>query len=170
MQSNNDNINQLSSILDKQASWCKFAEAKNAILLGVNGFILEKGYSVLIEAKYSTLNSFMILLPSIISTLILALSFVPILSISRENTKCNCGLDKKNTLFFKDIACFIGKERLYLKLLFQSQSKFSKTEIDYAHQIIALATISTQKFQLFQVAFYCLLGLPFIIVGMLIFS
>jgi len=99
-------------------------------------------------------------LPSVISTLILILSFVPILSISRKNPKCNCGLDKKNTLFFKDIAYFAGKEKHYLKLLFPSQSKFSKTEIDYANQIIAIATISMQKFQQFQIACYCLLPLP----------
>jgi len=165
-----DNIDLLSNILDKQTSWCKFAEAKNAILLGINGFILEKGYGILIEAKYSILDSLITLSPSMISIVILVLSFIPILSLSKKNLRCNCGLDKKNTLFFKDIACFVGRERLYLKLLFPSQSKFSKTEIYYAHQIIALATISTQKFQLFQVAFYCLLGLPFIIVGMLIFS
>lgn len=166
--------NRLNEIFANVNSWLKFAEAKNGVLLSLNGAILIGVLSYLKDAPKPVLCSLTwALIPLLtIAILVLSISFLPITDIffKRKHDLRKAKADNYNLIFYGDVRKL--EPQTYLKHLYESvtgstQEVLSKLELDIAQQIINNAEITFRKLQFFRVAF--IIDFVGIIAGILIF-
>lgn len=138
----------LKFIFTNTNEWLKFAEAKNAVLITVNGAALFAILTIINDNKWLTpyTGIFFILVFGIAISLISSLiSFIPKYKAHKLcNNKCS---DNDNIIFYGDIQKYsVGGflKKLYIKNG-QNQCDFSNFEKDLANQIIINSKIALKK-------------------------
>lgn len=164
----------LKNIFDNVNEWLKFAEAKNGILIALLGTalftLLEKSNSILFRDNISISNNMLVIKFDInffvslylvlliifllIAVGILLMSFLPqtkrlfkIKGVKNEND---------NSLFYGDIIKYTPEE--YLKFIEPNRTDFSKSELDYAYQIVINSHIAYRKYKYFELALLAILS------------
>ncbi len=142
-------------------NWLKYAEAKNGVLLVLNGSALMGIFSQLkgTPTIFSTILKWLITPCFGLSLLILLISFLPIYNkfFKRKIELSISKLSEINLLFFGDLKSITPE--VFLRLFYDSQknklpTSFPKLEIDIANQIVNNSEIASRKFKLFIIAAY----------------
>ena len=166
--------NRLNEIFSNVNNWLKFAEAKNGVLLSLNGAALIGVLSYLKDAPKPVLHSLTwALIPSfIIATVILIFSFLPVMDVffKRKRDLKNPNVSNYNLIYYGDVRKL--EPKTYLNNLYESvtgstQEVLAKFELDIAKQIINNAEITYRKLQYFKIGFT--IDIIGIIAGLLIF-
>lgn len=156
---NGDMEEKLKDIFKNVNDWLKYSEAKNGILLTLNGGII---LGVLSQFKdmSTTLLPYLkwIILPLfIISLIILIISFLPVRDkfFKRTFDLSSQRLSELNLLFYGDLKSLTSN--VFLNKLYEANGQavpnsFLKIEMDYANQIINNSGITDRKLILFTVA------------------
>lgn len=151
----------LNQIFINVNEWLKFSEAKNGILLALNGTAVIGLMSILKDAsepiKYTLTWC---LIPALTLVLIvLLISFLPITDkfFKKRYDLSGITISNTNLLFYGDLRKLTVPT--YLKLLYQSYNKaipdsFEKSEKDLAHQVLNNSAITYRKFIFFKVSTY----------------
>ena len=167
---NKDNMkDDLKDIFKNVNNWLKFAEAKNAMLLGFNGALLFGVFKLFIGDK--TLENLLgfvgpyyhYVFPVIIaiSTIIILVSFLP------ETNMIRLGDNKKpkkiNLLFYTHLKT-LSADELLTEVGFGANQTATKIEKSYAQQIIINSGITAKKYDSFKVAgWLTIIGLMLIV-------
>jgi hypothetical protein len=149
--------NELKFIFNNINDWLKYAENKNAILIGLNGgalFGIVNLFFTLYNKQKIILLFYVCLLASalmfLISTIILLISFIPQL-ICKNKKNNSYDFNKFNILYFSDIVNF--DENTYLlqlaKVIGIPSRRIEKIDYYYAQQIIINSKIALRKYKLF---------------------
>ena len=144
---------ELKEILNNVIDWLKFAEAKNATFIAFNGagiigicsFIKDIPENYLFRKSYI----FFLLIIFLISTIILLISFIPVLTpLNHKHKYTN---RNSNVIFFGDLSQLTTEELLkkYCK-----NKKFKDIDKDIAAQIIINSRIALRKFTYFKYAIW----------------
>lgn len=160
--------------LDSTNDWLKFAEAKNAMLIGANIAIIG------VLNTSINLNSVFVIIASlvnIISSLVALYSFMPKIGKEpnrRRKTGNKVPAEKHSNT---DILIFWGDQskytaEAYLKMCYQKyckqdikDSELDALEMEYAREIIYNANITKSKYSLFDRALWIdIIGIPLSIV------
>jgi hypothetical protein len=164
----------LNEIYKNINNWLKYAEAKNGVLISLNGVALFGVLSYLEDVPKPAYDSLTwVLIPSfVISIIVLLVSFFP---ITNKYFKKSYDLSKSNikdfNLIYNDDIRKLDPE-IYLRYLYESvtgntKEVFTKYELDISQQIINNAEISYRKYLFFRIS--CFIDLLGIFVGLLIF-
>jgi hypothetical protein len=159
--------------LDSTNDWLKFAEAKNAMLIGANIAIIG-----VLNTSTNLNSAFVIIasLVSIISSLVALYSFVPKTGKEPNKRKTAKKVHVENHIQ-TDILIFWGDQskytaEAYLKMCYQKyckqdikDSELDALEMEYAREIIYNANITKSKYSLFDRALWIdIIGIPLSIV------
>lgn len=136
--------------------WLKFAEAKHAVIIGLNAAAIWAAIRIPYDSKDTHIDTtiqFIFISILTISILISFFSYFPKTKIpfhwlwNQQNSH-----DTDNLLFYNDIKKY--ESYTYLQKLYdnakKSKKEFSKLEIDYAAQIIYNSKIASYKYTLFK--------------------
>lgn len=152
--------------------WLKFAEAKNGVLIAINGAAIWGMLQniVVIKTIHPCLHilSYFYIGAAFVSMIVSLMSFLPSLTLTRKAQKeiDEKSINDQSLIYFKHIALF--NPAIYLTTLYHrsGSTDIPKThnsiELDLAYQIIANARIGLQKYEIFTYA------LNLALVGMLI--
>lgn len=145
----------LELIFDNVNNWLKFAETKNAMLLGFNGVvffgIIRLYLSDLIKVEgVLKLYLSVALIFLLISSLVLLLSFIPNLKILRPTF--NFKKNNDNYLFFDVLRCKTKDE--IINRYKNNDEIIEDYHIHLAEQIITNATITKRKYDYFTLALW----------------
>lgn len=151
----------LKDIFDNTNNWLKYAEAKNGILLALNGTCFFGVLSFFKDAPdylqglfiYSTLPTLLV------ATIILIISFLPILNkfFPKSHDLSKESINNMNLIYWGDIRKLTPS--IYLKNAYklyynQDKNEFDRIELDYAQQILINSEIANRKFIFFKLAGY----------------
>lgn len=148
--------NRLKYILELVNQWLKFAETKNAALLGTNSaivFLVIKSLDS-ISSLYCFLRVYIAVasVAMVISAALSIISFVPLTEINSQSTKKEQSEDD-NLIFYGDISTY--EPRSYVKALYahigQDKETPTQIEVNYAEQIINNSRIALIKYRLFSI-------------------
>lgn len=163
---------QLKYIFSLVNDWLKFAEAKNAVIIGFAGaatFGVVSNYDKFsVELKIWLPIFFLLIIASFLNSL---LSFMPVLNKHKTQTQKKKETDNKsNFLFFGDLKNFKNESEL-LKTLYISKAKqvpiiFSEWELNFANQIITNSKIAFLKYTYFKRS--CLLAILAILIPVIL--
>ena len=164
----------LKDIFNNVNEWLKFAEAKNGILIALLGTalftLLDKSTSILFLNNISISNNTLVIkfdinlfvslylvfliIFLVIAISIMLISFLPqtkqvfkIKDIKNEND---------NSLFYGDIIKYTPEE--YLEFIEPDRENFSRSELDYAYQIVINSHIAYKKYKYFELALLAILS------------
>jgi hypothetical protein len=147
----------LKEIFKNVNDWLKFAETKNAMLLGFNSALLVGVFKVFADDK--NLKDLLIFVGPyyhyvfpiliIISIIILLLSFIP--ETKMINLSSGAKPEKINTLFYSHLET-LTPDQLLKELGAEEPEKTEGIERAYAQQIIINAGIAARKFDTFKFA------------------
>ncbi|PKL58854.1 MAG: hypothetical protein CVV34_00705 [Methanomicrobiales archaeon HGW-Methanomicrobiales-5] len=149
----------LKSIFANVNEWLKFAEAKNAVLVALDGGAVLGVLGLLKEQtklpEWVTIYLWLFVIFNTIALTIALFSFLPQTKIPyfwmRSEPDSN-----DNLLFYGHIKKYDVTQ--YLSALYindgQHHNDFSKMEIDYANQIIVNSQIADRKYNYFRVALW----------------
>jgi hypothetical protein len=158
----------LQTVLERVVDWLKYEEAKNGVLVTLNGVAV--GFLVQWLGSTSVWLSFVFrvcIFGFIVSLLIGLLSFYPVTDTQRVHKRAakdrsrrpesDDNEDKEpNVLFFGDIGG-LGDEEYLAKLRFATQGSevggSTQLERDYAHEIVANSELALLKVRAFRRAF-----------------
>lgn len=151
----------LNVIFSNVNEWLKYSEAKNGVLLALNGALLSSLLSILKDT--SVVFKFPVtwcLIPSIIIALtILLISFVPIRDkfFNDKYELEETALNRINLLFYGDLKNL--SPPVFLTLIYKSYQTdvpkhFIKPEKDIANQILTNSAITYRKNEFFKTAIY----------------
>lgn len=164
----------LKYIFNNTNDWLKFAEAKNGILLAALGAslfsIIDKSKDVLFSNNVSIVNNIPIIkfdinffislyLVFLMIFLVMAICVVLIsyLPQTKQIFKVKDGKNANdNSLFYGDILKYNAIE--YLQFIEPLKADFSKSELDYANQIIMNSHIAYRKYKYFELALFLILS------------
>ena len=141
--------------------WLKYSEAKNGVLLALNGAMLMSLMSILKDVSDPLKVSITwCLIPSFaLSLVILLSSFLPIRDkfFNEKYDPRQTTADNTNLLFYGDIRKL--SVSVYLKLLYQSYNEevpesYKKPEKDLANQILNNSAITYRKLSFFTIGAY----------------
>lgn len=151
----------LKYIFSNVNDWLKYSEAKNGVLLALNGgiimgiFSLLKDISILIAPyiKWLILPCFML------SLIILLISFLPIRDkfFKRNFDLSSVKLTELNLFYFGDLKYLTTT--IFLKRIYEAYNKdvpneFPQIERNLANQILNNSTIADRKLTLFTISAY----------------
>jgi len=146
----------LADTLKSTADWLKFAEAKNAALIGVNLGILvaaEKLQSAIPLKMYLHVVAIL----CVISLVIALLSVIPRVGWPLPSRRWNQGSEDDNLTFYGDVAKYApGSYCSELAKKFGRDLTYS--EVWTARQIAVLSDLTVQKFRFFSVAAFVTLS------------
>jgi hypothetical protein len=148
----------LESILDKSVDWLKFAEAKNGVILALNGAILfgisrlALGYTF--DNKWLAYYALMAVGLLLVSILIALLSFIPRLEAPFWMSYPSKP-DKFNVIFFGHICTTSVQDYLnkYYETL-EIAGVHSKLDNQFANQIVINSKVAFIKFKQFEIAIW----------------
>lgn len=164
----------LKEIFNNVNEWLKFAEAKNGILIALVGTalltLLDKSSDILFLDNISISNNipvikfdinffvsiYLVLLMVflVIAICIILISFLPqtkqVFKIKGVKTK------NDNSIFYGDIIKYTPEE--YLKFIEPNRTDFTKSELDYACQIVINSHIAYRKYKYFELALLAILS------------
>ena len=151
----------LNQIFINVNDWLKYSEAKNGVLLALNGAMLMGLISILKDASDPFKASITwCLIPSFtLSLIILISSFLPIrdrfFNMNYDPREAN--VNNTNLLYYGDIRNLPILD--YLGLLYQSYNEeipesYEKPEKDLANQIINTSAITYRKLSFFKIGAY----------------
>jgi hypothetical protein len=150
----------LNAIFANVNNWLKFAEAKNGVLLSLNGGAIIGVLAYVKEApEPNSCSLTWTLIPAfILATLFLLVSFLPLRDkiVSKERKSKGPEYAECNLLYFKHIRNFSPRvylERLNNSMPDSSQETFTKLEEDIAQQIVTNAGIAYRKYWYFIIGF-----------------
>lgn len=151
----------LNIIFTNVNGWLQFSEAKNGVLLALNGAVVIGLISILKDASEPIRYTISwCLIPSFtLSLIVLIISYLPIRDkfFKKHYDLSNTTVNNTNLLFYGDLRKLTVP--IYLKLLYQSYNKdvpdsFEKSEKDLAHQVLNNSAITYRKFTFFTVSAY----------------
>ena len=160
---------ELKYIFSNVINWLRFAEEKNAALIALNGGILFATISLIskntniisfisadnLYSKLALFYSYNFILFVISGLLIALLSFLPQTKVIGKFVS-DSPKDDDNLLFYSHIMRYDAKK--YLSKLSDSHNQesktYSKSELDYADQIVINSCIATYKYLHFRVALW----------------
>ena len=147
----------LDKIFTNINDWLKFAELKNAMLIGLIGVFTFGVIKVnMMHANIFSKRSLLIIMLLCVTSILTSLaSFFPKTHIDWAwLDRTNKASDSDNLLFFSDICKY--SEKSYLRALLDADGNgerdFTKFEIFYSQQIIINSKIALWKFSLFKLA------------------
>lgn len=168
-------LDELHKIFSNVNDWLKFAEAKNAVLIGFIGALLI-GLLSLLSANntlVTTLIKFLLFPIEILALIISVLSFLPKLNLIKKK-KNKSKRHYTNIYYFghlKDLTQDDLLKELYFSEGLTSPKEFQKLETDLASQIVNNAGIAWDKSKSFEVAcLFSIAGIFFTIIAYLILS
>ena len=153
----------LNTIFENVNNWLKFAEAKNGVLLSINGGSVIGLLAYLRDApEIASCTLTWTLVPAfILATIVLLVSFIPLCDriIPRNRKSKGPVYDNCNLIYFKHIKDLSFEE--YLARLNKSISSisgnseltFTRLQEDLAQQIVTNAGIAYRKFLYFIIGF-----------------
>jgi len=148
----------LDSIFENVNNWLKFAETKNAMLVGFNAACLFALLKLLEQIKggHWLMITYVSLFAvcTVISLILCLLSFAPLTKVPWMSRITGCAAP--NMIFFGHLKS-MGKQGL-LKMVAESTGKTdatpTKLEMDYADQIIINSKIADKKYTVFRVGLW----------------
>lgn len=160
MESIDDVSGLLKEIYKDACDWLKFAEAKNAILLSINGVFLF-GVLRMCSSENSIVSLFThtfycMSIIIVLNMIYILYSFLPMFKDSDKSCS-TCEKEKLNLLYYGDISCV--KKDEYIKYLIEKynvpkNSKDSKFINDLCAQIIDVSKVAMKKYKTFRNATY----------------
>jgi hypothetical protein len=151
----------LNQIFVNVNEWLKYSEAKNGVLLALNGAMLMGLIALLKDASDPfEVSITWCLIPSFtLSLVILLSSFLPIRDkfFNKKYDLRETTVDNTNLLFYGDLRKL--SVPVYLELLYQSYKKnipvsYEKSEKDLANQILNNSAITYRKLSFFTIGAY----------------
>lgn len=150
----------LLKVLAIVTDWLKFAETKNAMLIGFNGASIY-GIAKALELdlfKNSSIWSgyaFFVIVLLGFSTIICLIAFVPQLNLISSGTYL--GTDEPNSIFYEHL-----KRQSELEIMQAicetNDTDFTRFETDIANQIKQNANIASKKYSYFKIAVWLTMG------------
>jgi len=147
-------VDTLKDIFDNVNSWLKFAEAKNATLVGGNGLIIFGILKIIGDKdipQYWLFYIYFSLLLIAVSMIMALITFMP--KLKTPMFLLNDQIEKgDNLLFFGHILKY--NERVYLQKISEATGKENDNNLNamYAQQIIINSKIAMLKFSMFNIA------------------
>jgi hypothetical protein len=145
-------------------SWLSHAEAKNGALIALNGACI-LGIATLLLGKDNNISNLLRIYLIVTLVLLLLSTSVSLLSFLPMTGKLESSLDKDDPdsilLFFGDIAKFKNSRQYvlsiykhYLNDLNKTENDISKSEDDYAREIIYNSKITVKKYNYFKISLF----------------
>lgn len=153
----------LKEILDDVNKWLAFAETKNGAMIALNGALLAGLVNVMLNKDFNGYFGICVKIPLYISSLcaVLAItfsliSFLPQLSVFKENEPCSEGDCILN--FYGDIAKYKSANQ-YIRDIYKQyydfdteENQLSKMELDYGKELIINSCITVKKYRWFRLS------------------
>ncbi|KEI04088.1 Pycsar system effector family protein [Clostridium botulinum] len=153
----------LKEILDDVNKWLAFAETKNGAIIALNGALLAGLVNIMLNKDFNGYFGIWVKIPLYISSLcsVLAItfsliSFLPQLSVFKENEPCSVGNCILN--FYGDIAKYKSANQ-YMKDIYKQyygvdkeENQLLKIELDYAKELIINSCITVKKYRWFRLS------------------
>lgn len=153
----------LKEILDDVNKWVTFAETKNGAMIALNGVLLSELANIIFNKDFNGCFSvwvkillYISILCSVLAIAVSLISFLPNLSVFKENEPCsevNCILN-----FYGDIAKYKSANQ-YIKDIYkqyynvdQEENQLSKMELDYGKELIINSCIAVKKYRWFRIS------------------
>lgn len=165
---------ELNIIFDNVNEWLKFAESKNAVIIGLNGaaiFSLISTFSCMFSLKgWLSTSGILVVLLLLLSTTVSLLSFIPNLKMMRLPS-INSNNAPVNIIYFGSIAIlehdeFIMKVAGLMKVSMDSVSDLDR---QYAKQIVNNSRIALLKYRFFTLAVWLdIIAIIALLIGVII--
>ncbi len=149
----------LKDIFENVNNWLKFAEAKNALIIVLNGTLIFRisGFYSHIQNNVIYFLYFMSILMLLISIVIAIISFIP--RLKTPYIKMQNPLPNDNLLYFGHIAKYTP-DQYYLKIskILSKDDKYKEFNMHYSNQIVVNSRITFIKFKQFEISVFFLIS------------